>query len=46
MASWILPLSGHVPKAIRSADSILGLKLIDSVFAALVFFLGVACPFL
>jgi Na+/melibiose symporter-like transporter len=46
IASWILSLFGYVPNAIQTADSILGIKLIASVFAALVFFLGVACLFL
>jgi len=46
MATWILSLSGYVPNAIQSADSILGIKLIASMFAALMFFLGVACLFL
>jgi hypothetical protein len=34
-----------VPNAIQSADSLLGIKQIARVFAALVFFLGVACLF-
>jgi sugar (glycoside-pentoside-hexuronide) transporter len=45
MASWILSLFGYVPNAIQTADSLLGIKLIASVFAALVLFLGVACLF-
>jgi Na+/melibiose symporter-like transporter len=45
VASWILSLFGYVPNAIQSADSILGIKLTASVFAALVFSLGAACLF-
>jgi Na+/melibiose symporter-like transporter len=46
IARWILSLFGHVSNAIQSAGSILGIKLIASVFAALAFFLGVAGLFL
>jgi len=35
-----------VPNAIQSADALLGIKQIASVFAALVFLGGVACLFL
>ena len=35
-----------MPNAIQSADSLLGIRLIAGVFAALVFFLGVARLFL
>jgi Na+/melibiose symporter-like transporter len=45
LASWILSLFGYVPNAIQTANSILGIKLIASVLAALVFFLGVVCLF-
>jgi Na+/melibiose symporter-like transporter len=40
MASWILALFGYVPNAIQTADSILGIELIASLFAAQSFFLG------
>jgi GPH family glycoside/pentoside/hexuronide:cation symporter len=46
VASWMLSLFGYVPNAIQSVDSMLGIKSIASVLAALVFFLGVACLFL
>jgi Na+/melibiose symporter-like transporter len=46
IASWILSLFGYVPNAIQTAGSILGIKLIASVFAAPAFFRGVACLFL
>jgi GPH family glycoside/pentoside/hexuronide:cation symporter len=46
IASWLLSLFGYVPNAVQTADSLLGIKLIASVIAALVFFLGVGCLFL
>jgi Na+/melibiose symporter-like transporter len=46
MASRILSLFGYVPNAVQTGDSILGIKLIASVFAAPGFFLGLACLFL
>lgn len=45
IASWILSLFGYVPNAAQTADSILGIKLLASVFTAVAFFLGVACLF-
>ncbi len=46
IAAWILSVFGYVPNAVQSAHSILGIKLLASVFAAIVFFIGVACLFL
>ena len=46
VASWILSVFGYAPNAVQSADSILGIKLIASVFAAFVFFLGAGVLFL
>lgn len=46
IASWVLSVFGYVPNAVQSAHSILGIKLLPSVFTAIVFFLGVACLFL
>jgi Na+/melibiose symporter-like transporter len=45
IASWVLSVFGYVPNAVQSAHSILGIKLLPSVFTAIVFFLGVACLF-
>ncbi|MGE5486656.1 MAG: MFS transporter [bacterium] len=45
-ASWILDLFGYVPNAAQTAESMLGIKLIPSVFTAIVFFLGVGFLFL
>jgi Na+/melibiose symporter-like transporter len=46
IASWVLSVFGYVPNAVQSAHSILGIKLLASVFTAIAFFLGVACLFL
>jgi len=45
VASWILSLFGYVPNAVQTANSILGIKLIASVLAALIFLLGVVMLF-
>ena len=46
IAAWILAMFGYVPNAVQTAHSIVGIKLLASVFTAIVFFIGVACLFL
>ena len=45
IAAWLLSLYGYVPNASQSSDGLLGIRMIPSVFAAAVFFGGVACLF-
>lgn len=45
-ASWILSAFGYIPNAVQSAESILGIKLIASIFSAVLFFMGVGMLFL
>ena len=43
VAGWVLSLYGYVPNAAQSAEALLGIRMVASVFASIPYFLGVVC---